>query len=168
MLDQDLAARNASQATVYNELGFHQLGLTAAAGSLALDSRSGSAHRFLADVYATTPGYEIARASELLVSQLRQPLGAQSLQTQLANDVLFKNTFFGPATVGLHEFNPLFVRDDLQFQIFGFAGNHGTYGDQAVVSGLNGPVSFNVGQLATETDRLPTEQRPQRQAIHTA
>ena len=86
------------------------------------------------------------------MSQLRQPLGAQPLQTQLANDVLFKNTFFGPATVGLHEFNPLFVRDDLQFQIFGFGGNQDTYGDQAVISGLNGPVSFSLGQLATETD----------------
>ena len=63
LLDLDLAARNASQATVYNELGLHQLGLTAAAASLALDPGSGSAHRFLADIYAETPGYEISRAA---------------------------------------------------------------------------------------------------------
>ena len=152
LLDQDLAARNVSQASVYNELGFHQRGLIAAVGSLALDPASGSAHRFLADIYATTPGYEISRASELLVAQLRQPLGAPPLQTQLANDVLFRNSFFGPSMVGPQEFNPLFLRDDVQAQLFGFVGNNDSYGDQAILSGLNGPVYFSLGQLATETD----------------
>ena len=152
LLDQDLAARNASQATVYNELGFHQLGLTAASESLALDPGSGSAHRFLADIYATTPRHEIARASELLQSQLRQPLGAFSLQTQLANDVAFTNTFFGPSSVGVNEFNSLFLRDDLRFQVFGLLGDQDTWGDQVVITSLHGPVSFSVGQLATDTD----------------
>ena len=152
LLDQDLAARNASRATVFNELGLHELGLTEAAGSLSLDPGSGSAHRYLADMYATLPRHEIARASELLQAQLRQPLGAPALQTQLANDVLFQNSFFGPSLVGHNEFNPLFLRDDLQFQVFGQLGDDDTYGDQAIVSGLNGPVSFSIGQLATETD----------------
>lgn len=93
LLDQDSAARNASQATVYNEVGFHQLGLEEAAQSLAADPASTSAHRFLADIYATLPRYDIARASELLQAQLRQPLGAPPLQAQLANDVAFKDTF---------------------------------------------------------------------------
>ena len=152
LLDADLASRNASQATIYNELGFHQLGLTAAASSLAVDPRSGSAHRFLADIYATTPRHEIARASELLQSQLRQPLGAPPLQTQLSNDVLFKSAFFGPSLVGWNEFNPLFISDDLQFQFFGSLGNNDTYGDQAIVTGLHGPLSFSLSQVATESD----------------
>jgi Tfp pilus assembly protein PilF len=152
LLDLDLAARNVSLATVYNDLGFDQLGLTTASRSLALDPGSGSAHRFLADIYSTAPRHEIARASELLQAQLRQPLGAPALQTQLANDVQFQNSFFGPSMVGLNEFNPLFLRDDLHFQFFGLLGDDDTYGDQAIVSGLNGPVSFSLGQLATETD----------------
>jgi Tfp pilus assembly protein PilF len=152
LLDLDLAARNASQATVYNELGMHQLGLTSAARSLALDPGSGSAHRFLADIYAATPRHEISRASELLQSQLRQPLGAPALQAQLANDVLFKNAFFGPSVVGTGEFNPLFVRDNTQLQMFGLLGNNDTYGEQLMLSGLHGPVHFSLGQLATETD----------------
>jgi Tfp pilus assembly protein PilF len=151
-LDADLAARNVSQATVYNELGFHQLGLTEAAHSLAVDPASGSAHRFLADIYATVPRYDIARASELLQAQLRQPLGASPLQPQLANDVLFRNTFFGPAIVGLNEFNPLFIHNDQEFQLFGLLGDNNTYGNQAIFGGLHGPVSFSLSQFAADTD----------------
>jgi Flp pilus assembly protein TadD len=152
LLDLDLAARSASQAVVYNELGLDQFGLSAAARSLSTDPGNGSAHRFLADMYAATARHEIARASELLQSQLRLPLGVAPLQSQLVNDVAFKSSFFGPATVGFNEFNSLFVRDDLQFQFFGMLGTDDTYGNQFIVNGLHGPVSFGLSQLATETD----------------
>jgi tetratricopeptide (TPR) repeat protein len=162
-IDQDLAARNASQATVYNELGFPQLGLTEAAQSLSIDPASTSAHRFLSDIYATLPRHEIARASELLQAQLRQPLGAPPLQPQLANDVLFKNTFFGPATVGLNEFNPLFIRDGQDLQVFGLLGDNDTYGDQVILNVLNGPVSLSLSQFAAHTDgyRPNNDDKPQ-------
>lgn len=152
LLDQDSAARNASQATVYNEVGFHQLGLEEAAKSLAADPASTSAHRFLADIYATLPRYDIARASELLQAQLRQPLGAPPLQAQLANDVAFKNAFSGPATVGLNEFNPLLIQDGQNLQVFGLLGDDKTYGDQAIINGLHGPVSFSLSQFASHAD----------------
>jgi len=152
LLDLDLAARNTSQGTIYNELGFHQLGLTEAARSLAVDPASTSAHRFLADIYASLPRYEVSRASELLQAQLRQPLGAPPLQAQLANDVVFKNAFSGPATVGLNEFNPLFIRNGHDLQLFGFVGDNETYGDQAILNGLHGPVSFSLSQFAADTD----------------
>jgi tetratricopeptide (TPR) repeat protein len=152
LLDLDLAARNASQANIYNELGFNQLGLTGAARSLVVDPASGSAHRFLADIYATLPRHEIARASELLQAQLRQPLGAPPLQPQLANDISFKNDFFGPASVGLNEFNPLFIQDGLDLQIFGLLGDHDTYGDQVIGGGLYGPLSFSLSQFVASTD----------------
>jgi Tfp pilus assembly protein PilF len=152
LLDQDSAARNASQATVYNEIGFHQLGLEAAAQSLAVDPASTSAHRFLADIYATLPRYDIARASELLQAQLRQPLGAPPLQAQLANDVAFKDTFFGPTTVGLNEYNPLFIQNGQDLQLFGLLGNYDSYGEQAILNGLHGPVSFSLSQFASHTD----------------
>jgi len=162
LLDQDLAARGVSRATVYNELGFHQLGLTEAARSLSVDPASGSAHRFLADIYATLPRHEIARASELLQAQIRQPLGAPPLLPQLANDVLFKNTFFGAATVGLNEFNPLFIRDGLDFQFFGLLGDNDTYGEQAIISGLHGPLSFSLSQFASDRDGYRTNNDDER------
>jgi Tfp pilus assembly protein PilF len=151
LLDLDMAARHASQASIYYELGLHQLGLLSAAESLALDPASGSAHRFLADIYAATPRHEISRASELLQAQLRQPLGAPSLQPQLANDVLFKDAFFGPAVVGFNEFNPLFVQDGLRIQLFGMLGDESTYGDQVIVSGLHGRTSYSLSQFASES-----------------
>jgi len=152
LLDQDLAARASSQGRVYNELGFTQLGVTEAAESLAVDPASFSAHRFLADMYAATPGHEISRASELLQSQLRQPLGAPPLQPQIANDTLFKTYPYGPSTIGLNEFSPLFMRDGLDLQLFGLAGEQGTWGEQVILNGLRGPLSFSVSQFRTDTN----------------
>jgi hypothetical protein len=60
--------------------------------------------------------------------------------------------FFGPATVGLNEFNPLFIRDGLQTQLFGLFGNYDTWGDQIILSGLSGPVSFSISQFAADSD----------------
>lgn len=164
LIEQDAAANNASQAVIYNDLGFHQLALTEAAQSLAVDPGSGAAHRFLSDSYATLPRHDISRASELLQSQLRQPLGAPPLQAQLANDVQFKTAFFGPATVGLNEFNPLFLADGLDAQVFGLLGNNDTYADQVILNGLHGPVSFSLSQYAFETDGYrPNNDDEQRQ-----
>lgn len=164
LIEQDAAANNASQAVIYNDLGFHQLALTQAAQSLAVDPGSGAAHRFLSDSYATLPRHDISRASELLQSQLRQPLGAPPLQAQLANDIQFKTAFFGPATVGLNEFNPLFIAEGLDLQVFGLAGDHSSYADQVILNGLHGPVSFSLSQYAFETDGYrPNNDDEQRQ-----
>jgi Tfp pilus assembly protein PilF len=164
LIEQDAAANSASQAVIYNDLGFHQLALTEAAQSLAVDPGSGAAHRFLSDTYATLPRHEISRASELLQSQLRQPLGAPPLQAQLANDIQFRTAFFGPATVGLNEFNPLFLADGLDLQVFGLAGDNHTYADQVILNGLHGPVSFSLGQYAFETEGYrPNNDDEQRQ-----
>src|SRR5262249_52306345 len=74
LLDQDDAARMSTLAGGYQELGFDRLSLLEGALALAADPRSPGAHRFLADIYSTLPGYETARESQLLQSQLRQPL----------------------------------------------------------------------------------------------
>ncbi|MEO8628546.1 MAG: TonB-dependent receptor [Betaproteobacteria bacterium] len=152
LLDQDLAARTTSRAHIYNELGFTQLGLVAAAESISFDPSSYPAHKFLADMYATRAGHDIARASELLQSQLRQPLGAAALQPQLANDILFRTYPYGPSTVGPNEFSPLFMRDGLGLQLFGLAGEHGSWGEQAVIGGLRGPLSFSLSQFRADSD----------------
>jgi tetratricopeptide (TPR) repeat protein len=152
LLDQDLGSRSVNQARVFNELGSSQLGLLEATESLTSDPASYSAHRLLADTYARIPRYGIARASELLQAQLQQPLGAAPLQAQLANDVLFKTDFFGPKSVGINEFNPLFVRSDVGLQLFGLVGNERTYGDQVVLNALHGPLSLSVSQFRYGTD----------------
>jgi hypothetical protein len=73
MLDSDLAARSASQARIYSDLGFQQRALVEGHNAVNADPTNHSAHRFLADSYSVLPRHEIARVSELLQSQLLQP-----------------------------------------------------------------------------------------------
>jgi len=88
LLDQDLAARSASLARIYNDLGFQQLALVEGWKSVNTDPGNYSAHRFLADSYAALPRHEIARVSELLRSQLLQPINITPVQPQLAESNL--------------------------------------------------------------------------------
>ena len=89
LLDQDAAARGTSLGRIYNELGFQQLGLVEGWKSVTADPSNYSAHRLLSDSYAGKSGHEIARASELLQSQLLQPLNVNPIQPQLSEDKLF-------------------------------------------------------------------------------
>ena len=52
--------------------------------SVNTDRSNFSAHRFLADSYAVLPRHEIARVSELLQSQLLQPINITPVQPPLA------------------------------------------------------------------------------------
>ena len=89
LLDQDLAARSASLGRIYNDLGFQQLGLVEGWKSVNTAPSDYSAHRLLADLYAALPRHEIARVSELLQSQLLQPINITPVQPQLAESNLF-------------------------------------------------------------------------------
>src|SRR5439155_4507521 len=51
LLDDDLAARSANLARIYDDLGFQQLGLVEGWKSVNTDPTSNAAHRFLADSY---------------------------------------------------------------------------------------------------------------------
>ncbi|MBL0701457.1 MAG: FecR domain-containing protein, partial [Desulfosarcina sp.] len=84
LLDQDLAARSAGLARIYNDLGFQQLALVEGWKSLNTDPGNYSAHRFLADSYSALPRHEIARSSEILQSQLLQPVNITPVPPQLA------------------------------------------------------------------------------------
>src|ERR687892_400554 len=61
LLDADEAARGAAQGRVYSDLGFEPLALVEGWKSVNLDPTSFSAHRLLADTYASLPRHEIAR-----------------------------------------------------------------------------------------------------------
>ncbi len=152
LLDQDLAARSASLARIYNDLNFSLLALTEGWKSVNTDPDSFSAHRFLADSYAALPRHEIARVSELLQSQLLQPLNTNPIQSTLAESRLGILDASGPAALSFNEFNPLFTRDRLALQASGIAGNKDTLGNELTFSGLQGRYSFSLGQLYYQTD----------------
>jgi len=152
LLDEDLAARSASLARIYSDLGFQQLALVEGWKSLNASPDNYSAHRFLADSYSAIPRHEIARVSELLQSQLLQPLNVTPIQPSLAESNLFVVEGGGAADVSFNEFNPLFLRNRVGLQINGIAGENDTIGEEVTISGLNEKISLSVGQYNFDTD----------------
>jgi tetratricopeptide (TPR) repeat protein len=152
LLDEDLAARSASLARIYSDLGFQQLALVEGWKSVNTDPGNFSAHRFLADSYAVLPRHEIARVSELLQSQLLQPINSTPIQPRLAESNLLLISSGGPGGLSFNEFNPLFNRDRVALQTSVITGENGTFGGEAVVSGIYNKVSFSVGYTHFETN----------------
>ena len=111
LLDADLAARSAGLGRIYSNLGFQQLALVEGWKSVNTYPTNFSAHGLLADSYAVLPRHEIARVSELLQSQLLQPINITPIQPRLAESNLFLISAQGPGTVSFNEFNPLFTRN---------------------------------------------------------
>ncbi len=152
LLDEDLATRGASLGRIYNDLGFQALALNEGYKSLSSDPSSHSAHRLLADSYAARPRHEVARVSELLQSQLLQPVNITPVQPHLAQTNPYILEGAGPAEASFNEFNPLFLRNRLALQASGVAGSNDTYGDEVVQSGVCDRVSYSVGQFHYRTD----------------
>ncbi|MGH8607588.1 MAG: FecR domain-containing protein, partial [Gammaproteobacteria bacterium] len=151
LLDEDLAARGAALGRIYNELDFEQLALVEGWNSLNADPTDYSAHRLLADSYSGLPRHEIARVSELLQSQLIQPINITPVQPQLAESDLFLLGGLGPAEPSLNEFNSLFLRDRFSLLASGLVGSNKTYGDELVHSGVWKNLSYSLGQFHYET-----------------
>src|SRR5262245_51479657 len=136
LLDADLAARSAALARVYSDLGFQQLALVEGWKSVNTDPSNFSAHRLLADSYSSLTRHEIARVSELLQSQLLQPLNMTPIQPHLSEAKLFLLSTSGPSTLSFNEFNPLFNSNGLTFQSSSFTGENDTYSGEGVLSGI--------------------------------
>ncbi|MGZ8158299.1 MAG: TonB-dependent receptor domain-containing protein [Methylobacter sp.] len=152
LLDSDLAARSASQARIYSDLGFQQRALVEGWKSVNTDSSNFSAHRFLADSYSALPRHEIARVSELLQSQLLQPLNMTPIQPRLAESNLFLISAGGPGAMSFNEFNPIFNRDGLTFQMNGLAGENSTNTGEGIVAGIYEKFAFSFGYNHFESD----------------
>jgi tetratricopeptide (TPR) repeat protein len=150
-LDSDLAARSAALGRIYSDLGFQQLALVEGWKSVNTDPTNFSAHRFLADSYSVLPRHKIARVSELLQSQLLQPLNIAPIQPQLAESNLFLISAGGPTALALNEFNPLFNRNGVNFQTTGMAGEHNTYAGEGILSGIHRKASFSLGGFHFQT-----------------
>ena len=151
-LDQDLASRSAALARIYNDLGFAPRALVEGWKSVNVDPGNFSAHRLLADAYAALPGQEVARASELLQSQLLQPINSTPVQPHLAESRLLVPDLSGPAQMSFNEFNPAFSRNGFHLQTSGLVGNLGTYGDEAVHSGIWNNFSYSLGQFHYQSE----------------
>jgi tetratricopeptide (TPR) repeat protein len=152
LLDDDLAARSASLGRIYDDLGFQQLALVEGTKSVNTDPANYSAHRFLADSYAALPRHEIARGSEVLQSQLLQPLNVNPVPPNLAQNNPLVLEGAGPSAASFNEFNPLFMRNSVWLQASGIAGSQDTFGEEAVFSGLQDRLSFSLGQYHFRTD----------------
>lgn len=155
LLDEDRAARMVSLSQAYRELGFTQPALLETAKAIASDPGNVSAHRSLADLYSALPRHDFARQSELLQTQLRQPVSIQPLSPDLTTADPFARGILrdtGPTSPGLYEFNPLFARNGLRLQMNGISDGHATWGDQVSVSGLVDRFAFSLSQLAYDTN----------------
>ncbi|MDH3332623.1 MAG: TonB-dependent receptor, partial [Desulfobulbaceae bacterium] len=152
MLDSDFAARSASLARIYSDLGFQQRALVEGYNSVNTDPTNYSAHRFLADSYAALPRHEIARVSELLQSQLLQPANMTPIQPQLAESSLNLLNSGGAGSASFGEFNPLFNRNGAALLASGLVGQNSTVGGEAVVSGIHNKASYSFGYSKFKTD----------------
>ncbi|MGE5856620.1 MAG: FecR domain-containing protein, partial [Syntrophaceae bacterium] len=152
LMDQDLAARSASQGQIYNNLGFQQLGLVEGRKSVAIDPTNFSAHRLLADSYQNQPRAGTARVSELLQSQLMQPININPVQASLAQNNLQILQGTGPSSLSYNEFNPLFNRNSVALQASGVAGEKNTFGDEVTASAVYDRFSVSLSQFYYKTD----------------
>jgi tetratricopeptide (TPR) repeat protein len=152
-LDSDLAARSSSLGRIYSNLGFQQAALVEGWTSVNKDQTSFTAHRFLADSYSVLRRHEIARVSELLQSQLLQPINITPLQPSLAVSNLFLLSALGPESSSFNEFNTLMVnRDRLTFLGNGTLGQNDTQAGEAVLAGIYQNLSFSGGWSTFNTD----------------
>ena len=101
--------------------------------------------------------------SELLQSQLLQPINLTPLQPRQAVSNLALISSSGPGTASFSEFNPLFTGDGYTAQLTGMGGEHSTWGGDAVVAGLFGKAAFSVGYSGFKTDgfRINGDQKDQ-------
>ena len=126
LLDADRAARGASLARVYQDLGFREVGVREATNSLAIDPSNTGAHRFLSDVLIGARRREISRVSELLQAQMLQDININPVQPALSETNLNVGPGAGAGTPGFNEYTALFERDMFQLNGTGLVGNNDT------------------------------------------
>ena len=152
LLDQDRAARATGVARIYQDLSLSELATTMALKSLSMDPSGYSAHRLAADLYSNEARLGAARVSELLQAQLWQPANKNAVQPQLGEAQFLVLSGTGPPAAGFQEFNPLFEQDGLQLFGAGIYGNHDTWGEEMVLSGLREGSAVQIGQYGYSTE----------------
>jgi tetratricopeptide (TPR) repeat protein len=151
LLDDDLAARSVAQGRIFDTLGFQQLGLLEGMRALQTDPSNFSAHRLMADLYASVPRHEVARVSELMQSQLLQPANIVPIQPQVSANNLGVLRGLGPASLGFNEYTPMFARNGFNVQLNALAGTQDTYANDLVLGYVHDNVSMSIGQFHYQT-----------------
>jgi Tfp pilus assembly protein PilF len=156
LLDEDAAARQATLARMYWDLGFQQLALNEGWTSLNADPGNYSAHRMLADSYSAYSNYEVAGVSELLQAQLLQPLNLNPIRPGMAESDLAVLQRVGPFAPTFNDFTSLFERNRASVQLNAVAGSNDTLGEDLVASGVWNNLSVALGQSTFRTDGFRT------------
>jgi len=116
------------------------------------DPTNFAAHRLLADGYSTEPRHEIARVSELLMSQLLQPANVAPIKPQLAQQNLFIAQRAGPSHTSFDELTAPVVTNGLKLRASAVTGDNGIAGDDVALAGLHDRLSYSVGHYRFATD----------------
>ena len=150
LLDTDQAARSVNLGRIYDDLGFQQAALAEAFKSVNTDPVNYSGHRFLSDSYAALPDSEIARQSDLLQSQLLQPLNNNPVQPSLSDSSAVAPGA-GPAAPSFNEYSQLFNQNRISLLGSGLVGNNETWGEELVGTALYDRYSLSLGQFRYRT-----------------
>ena len=120
--------------------------------SLEADPTNDAAHRLLADGYARLRRHEIARASELLQAQLLQPVSNNPVQPlSAAKDPLVLSPFTFQNETARDDYQ-MFSRDQVTASLRLIGGGNATLAQELIVSGVEGPGAFSIGQYHYESD----------------
>jgi tetratricopeptide (TPR) repeat protein len=135
LLDQDLAVRSVSLASIYGEAGMSDVGLREAARAVTYDYANYSAHLFLANSLATWRDptrfnlrYETPWFNELLLANLLAPGGVGSISPNISQQ----------------EYYRLFESDKLGLVTTTEARSDGQYRELASQFGSYGPFSYSL------------------------
>jgi tetratricopeptide (TPR) repeat protein len=151
LIDQDLAARQASQARAFKALGFDQLALNNAAKSLSVDFGDHAAHQLLAEAYERLPRHDLASRSEALQAELRRPVAAPQPTTRLVGENAFQLQDLSPFRTGAGEYGSLLDVSGPRLYADAVVGDRGTRGSRLLIGGANGPLAYSLGHLRFET-----------------
>lgn len=152
MLDQDIAARNASLGRVYGDLSFEHLGATEAYRSIATDPGNYSAHQLLADLYTGRQRHEVARVSERLQAQLLQPLSTKPVRPLVNESNPLFPAYSGPWSLSDAESDRLFVGNGVAFLGSAIAASNDTSGHDFTLSAVHNSLALSAGQTHYQTD----------------
>jgi len=156
LLDQDAAVQSLSQARFYNKLGFKQQALSAAQSSLSNNPANHSAHRFLADAYASQPRAEVARVSEALVAQLLQPINAAPVQAKLSENNLSTINQTGINNLTYNEYTPLFLQNGAYLYTSGYVGSQHSQSADTTLAVVQNEFAFSLSGYRYLTDGFRT------------
>lgn len=152
-LDSDLATRGVGLSRLYSKLGFNNRATTEAASSLILDPANHSAHRFLSDSYSSLSRHEVARVSELLQSQLLNPLNTDPISP--SRSFAFTNNSLGRGSAiesGFNEYTSLFERNGPRLTAALEAGNQEFFNGDLVGSWVQNNFSLSAGTSRHSSD----------------